>query len=165
MCCYPAQSPLHPGRCHCMVWRSSYTYPTLTRALWHLLPGATAQHAYAQLEMILFFPPPCHCFEIQTEDPYGYEERCLQLWFLVPDVLVPGQVTFIHGKSQKKEAQQLDLWLRKSQGLNCSHSDLASFVSGPLLLAHSSFQSCLSSFQERPGGSDQRVLLTLGDMD
>lgn len=25
-----------------------------------------------------------------TEDPYGYEERCLQLWFLVPDVLVPG---------------------------------------------------------------------------
>lgn len=46
----------------------------LTRALWYLLPGATAQHAYAQLEMILFLPSPCHCSEIQTEDLYAYEE-------------------------------------------------------------------------------------------
>lgn len=29
----PAQSPLQIQRCHCMVWPSSHTYPTLTRIL------------------------------------------------------------------------------------------------------------------------------------
>lgn len=54
----PREMPLHGLTFFIHIPRTDW-------ALWHLLPGATAQHAYAQLEMIPFFPAPCHCFEIQ----------------------------------------------------------------------------------------------------
>ena len=55
--------------------------------------------------------------------------------------------------------------LRKSQGLNCWHSDLPFSRCLPRsCLPTALFQSCLSSLQRRLGGLRPLVLLTLGEV-
>jgi len=85
-----------------------------------------------------------------------------------PSCVVPAQLSFIHGKAEKEEAQQLDVQLpvpRKSQGLSCWHSDLPfPGCLAPSCLPTALFWSCLSSLQGRLGGLGQLVLLTLGEV-
>lgn len=64
-----------------------------------------------------------------------------RLWFLVLPVLVPAEVSFIHGKAEKEEAQQLDLQLpvlRKSQRLVALRL-VSLWVPDPFLVAYGSF--------------------------